>query len=308
MKQKLKFDRHLKAQAHAIGDAVWVFCHIIHKGGTGKLTRALQDGRLYVLDTGQKVHFERLKKHVPAPWDQNVAIIADPYVEKSHEEISSDVSRDSFLPEQLPEASFESEPTLPVPLRTIQTRTQTALELVIPRRRFSQFGYPSDSELQQEIIEPPSVESSPQMVFPELDELEPLFSDQEEIHLEEPINSLLPLPSGTSAPLLSNPSLTDTLSNFPLFNSQIGNPGGSEPLIAIEQPQESKIQDPTPNQPHASPITSNRKGRPRGRPSNRRRENTASSSKTTASFRGPIARQRKGSRTRISSRAPRLEP
>ena len=26
-------------------------------------------GRLYVLDTGQKVHYERLKKHVPAPWD-----------------------------------------------------------------------------------------------------------------------------------------------------------------------------------------------------------------------------------------------
>ena len=126
VRQKQKFDRHLKAKAHAVGDAVWVFCHIIHKGGTCKLLRAwrgphkvtdvLQDGRLYVLDTGQKVHFERLKKHVPAPWDwaahqpfgldQNVAIIADPYVEESNEAITSDISRDSFLPEQLPEASF----------------------------------------------------------------------------------------------------------------------------------------------------------------------------------------------------------
>ena len=147
LRQKLKFDRHLKAKAHAVGDAVWVFCHIIPKGGTRKLIRAwrgphkvtsvLQDGRLYVLDTGQKVHYERLKKHVPAPWDwttyqpfgldQNVAIIADPYVEDTNEEITSDISRDSFLPEQLPEASFEMEPTRPVPPRTIQTRTQTAL-------------------------------------------------------------------------------------------------------------------------------------------------------------------------------------
>ena len=122
LRQKLKFDRHLNAKAHAVGDAVCVFCHNIPKGGTRKLIRAwrgphkitdvLQDGRLYVLDTGQKIHFERSKKHVPAPWDwaahqpfgldQNVATIADPYVEESHQEIASDISRDSFfLPEQL---------------------------------------------------------------------------------------------------------------------------------------------------------------------------------------------------------------
>ena len=109
-----------------------------------KVTDGPQDGRLYVLDTGQKVHFERLKKHVPAPWDwathqpfgsdQNVAIIADPYAEESNEEITSDISRASCLPEQLPEASFEMEPTAPVPPRTIQTRTQTALQQGIPRR------------------------------------------------------------------------------------------------------------------------------------------------------------------------------
>ena len=171
LRQKLKFDRHLKAKAHAVGDAVWVFCHIIPKGGTRKLIRAwrgphkitnvLQDGRLYGLDTGQKVHYERLKKHAPAPWDwathqlfgqdQNVAIVADPYVEESNEEIS----RDSFLPEQLPEASFELEPTRPVPPRTIQTRTQTALEQGIPRRRFSHFDYPSDSDSEPAITEPP---------------------------------------------------------------------------------------------------------------------------------------------------------
>ena len=124
LRQKLKLDRHLKAKAHAVGDAVWVFCHIIPKGGSRKLIRpwrgphkvtdVLQDGSLYVLDTGQKFHYEMLKKHVPAPWDwaahqpfgldQNVAIIADPYVEENREEITSGISRDSFLPEQLPEA------------------------------------------------------------------------------------------------------------------------------------------------------------------------------------------------------------
>ena len=213
------------------------FCHIIPKGGTRKRLRAwrgphkvtdvLQDGRLYVLDTGQKVRFERLKKHVPAPWDwaahqpfgldQNVAIIADPYVEESNEKITSDISQDSFLPEQLPEASFEMEPTRPVPPRTIQTRTQTALEQGIPRRRFSHFGYPTDSEP----VEQPVGETQQPVVFPELDHVEPLFSDQEEV-LPEPPRSLIPSPSGTSAPLLFNPALTDTLSNFPFFRSQAG--------------------------------------------------------------------------------------
>ena len=60
--------------------------------------------------------------------DHNVALITDRYDEDSNEEITSDVSRDSFLSEQLSEASFETELTRPVPPQTIQTRTQTALE------------------------------------------------------------------------------------------------------------------------------------------------------------------------------------
>ena len=85
-----------------------------------------------MLDT-QKFHFERSKKYVPAahqPFelDQNVVIIADPHVRDSNEEIASGISRDSYLLEQLPEATFEAEPTRPVPPRMIQTRTQTTLE------------------------------------------------------------------------------------------------------------------------------------------------------------------------------------
>ena len=153
-------------------------------------------------------------------------------MEESNEEITSDVSRDSFVPEQLPKASFELKPTRPVPSRTIQTRTQTALEQGIPRRRFSHFDYPSDSDSEPAITEPPIPDPTPQVVSPELDDLETLFSDQEEVQLEMLTETLIPSPSGTSAPLLSNPSLTDTLSNIPLFN-----PSESRPLAQEEQPQ-----------------------------------------------------------------------
>ena len=327
LRQKLKFDRHLKAKAHAVGDAVWVFCHIIPKGGTRKLIRAwrgphkvtnvLQDGRLYVLDTGQKVHYERLKKHVPAPWDwttyqpfeldQNVTIIADPYVEDTNEEITSDISRDSFLPEQLPEASFEMEPTRPIPPRTIQTRTQTALGQGVPRGRFSQFGYPCESESEAEAAEPPPMTPPSQVVFPEVDDLEPLFSDQDEILPPTLIESLIPSPSGTSAPLLSNPSLTDTLSNFPLFNQQTTHPNEpTDPIQATEPLEDNDGPDDQIANPNPPPTTTTRRGRPRGKPPARRNQLPTSSSRTTTSSRKPTTRPRRGPRTRFSSRtAPR---
>ena len=327
LRQKLKIDRHLKAKAHAVGDAVWGFCHIIPKGGTRKLIRAwrgphkvtnvLQDGRLYVLDTGQKVHYERLKKHVPAPWDwttyqpfgldQNVAIIADPYVEDTNEEITSDISRDSFLPEQLPEASFEMEPTTPVPPRTIQTRTRTALGQGVPRRRFSQFDYPSESDSEAEAAEPSPMTPPSQVVFPEVHDLEPLFSDQDEILPPTLIESLIPSPSGTSAPLLSNPSLTDTLSNFPLFNQQTTHPNEpTDPIQATEPLENNDGPDHHIANPNPPPTTTTRRGRPRGRPPACRNQLPTSSSKTTTSSRKPTTRHRRGPRTRFSSRtAPR---
>ena len=242
LRQKQIVDVHMKEKAHAVGDALRVFCHIIPKGGKRKLISAwrlphkvndvLQDGQLYVLVTGHKVHFERLKNHVPAQWewttpldtfglDQNVAIIADPFVEENNEEITSDISRDSFLPEQLPEASFELDSTQPVPPRTIQARTQLAFEQGKSHRNFSHFGYPSDSESGREMIEQPIADLAQQTQFFEFVDLEPLFSDQEEIQPQATTRSLLPSPTGTSAPLLSYPSLTDTLSNFPMFSSEL---------------------------------------------------------------------------------------
>ena len=185
--------------------------------------------------------------------NQNVAIIADRDVEESHEEIASDISRVSFIPEQLPEASFELEPTRQVPPRTIHTRTQTALGRGIPRRRFSHFRYPSDSESEQEMIEPPIMDPALQVVFHEMDDLEPLFSDQEEIHPEPTTRSLIPSSSWTPDPLLFNPSLTDTLGNFPWFSSQTGNPSGPEPLIEVEQSQEAERERDRERNPRSEP-------------------------------------------------------
>ena len=252
---------------------------------------------------------------MPAPWDwaahqpfgldQNVAIVADPYAEESNAEITSDVSRDSFLPEQLPEASFEMEPTAPVPPRTIQTRTQSALEQGIPRRRFSHFGYPSESESDREPMDQPIEEPQQPMIHPDIDDLEPLYSDHEEV-LPETAPSLVPSPSGTSAPLLSNPALTDTLSNFPLFSSRAASSVGLELAEEVE-PQEGtdrEIQEPKQSMEALPPSgrIANRRGRPRGRPQGRRRGSATSSSQALTRTSRPYTRSRGRVRTRAQAR------
>ena len=77
LRQKLKYDRAIQARAYQPGELVWVFCRYVPQKGSPKLMRAwrgphkvvqvFQDGRVYVLDTGQKVHFERLKPHHSGP-------------------------------------------------------------------------------------------------------------------------------------------------------------------------------------------------------------------------------------------------
>ena len=74
---KLKYDQTLRAKAYSVGEPVWVFCRYIPQKGTHKLMRAwsgphkvvqvLPEVRLYVLDSGEKVHFERLKPHLIGP-------------------------------------------------------------------------------------------------------------------------------------------------------------------------------------------------------------------------------------------------
>ena len=77
LRQKPKYDRAIRAKAYRKGDLVWVFCRYVPQKGSPKHMRAwrgphhivhsLQDGRVYILDTEQNVHFERLKTHNNAP-------------------------------------------------------------------------------------------------------------------------------------------------------------------------------------------------------------------------------------------------
>ena len=133
--------------------------------------------------------------------------------------------------------------------------------------------------------------------------MEPLFSDQEEIQPETPNKSLIPSPSGTSAPLLSNPSLTDTLSNFPLFE-----PSEQEPLALPGHSQnagaEQETQNPDTLPPPIPPSTGSERGRTRGRPPGRRNHRTTSSNRDTTQSRKPPMRPKRGPRTRFSTRAP----
>ena len=72
MRQKQNHDKRMKEKKPSeVGDYVWVFINVLRRGGTGKLLRGWrgpfqivkkhQEGRWYVLSSGHKVHFERLK-------------------------------------------------------------------------------------------------------------------------------------------------------------------------------------------------------------------------------------------------------
>ena len=118
LRQKRQFDRGVRGKPFQVDELVWVFCRVIPKGGSAKLLRGwrgpykvvevLQEGRLYVLSSGHKVHFERLKRHISGPQEWKVLgveedddeIVADPNPEDPVEEVASDVEEGSFVEEQ----------------------------------------------------------------------------------------------------------------------------------------------------------------------------------------------------------------
>ena len=85
--------------------------------------------------------------------------------------------------------------------------------------------------------------------------------------------------------MLSNPTLTDTLSNFPLFSSRAGSSRGPEPVEENEPQEGTDAEAQAPGQSLATSPTSDRtarrRGRPRGGPTGRGRRSTSSSSRTT---------------------------
>ena len=130
LRQKLKYDRAIRARAYQPGELVWVFCRYVPQKGSPKLMRAwrgphkvvqvFQEGRVYVLDTGQKVQFERLKPHHSGPLELaaaqadsgEIVVLMDPDPERSIDVVDDDKSQPSYKTEQLlSEASDASLPS-----------------------------------------------------------------------------------------------------------------------------------------------------------------------------------------------------
>ena len=196
----------------------------------------------------------------------------DPGPERSIEPIIDDCSKPSYHSEQV--LSEASDVSLPSRQRHwMDTRLRTKLHAGGTRQHYQQFDY-STSETDDETsdamlpipthssqlvqtqpadIEAPAVPaiSSDTTMF---DCLPQLFSDHEPRRSPSP--QLSPSdnppdlsPSGTSAPLLTHPSLTDYLSNYPLWPNHAKDT--SPPLLVRLHPQRTK---PHHHYPNPSPL------------------------------------------------------
>ena len=264
VRQKLKYDRAIKAEAYLKGDLVWVFCRYVPQKGSPKLMRAwrgphrivhtLQDRIVYILDTGQKVHFERLKPHNSGPLEfaatlldtSDIAVVMDSEPERSVETINDDCSKPSYKTEQL--LSEASDVSLPSRQRHwMDTRLRTKLRAGRNRQHYQQFDYytsGTDDETsgarlpiptyspQQVQNQPPPVVIGDPLAPDSLSDvsmfscLPQLFSDHEPMRSPSPQISqsyttldILSL-TVTFAPLLTQPSLSDYLSNYSLWPHQ----------------------------------------------------------------------------------------
>ena len=280
LRQKLKYDRAIQARAYQPGELVWIFCRYVPQKGSPKLMRAwrgphkivqvFQDGRVYVLDTGQKVHFERLKPHhsgplelAAAPADSGeIVVLMDPEPERSIDVVDDDKSLPSYKSEQL--LSEASDASLPSRKRHwMDTRLRTKLRAGGSRMHYQQFDYSTsgtDDELsdimlpvppdliiagQAEPETPPAASDqsiSPTRILPQL------FSDHERVRSPSPQISSSDKDSlpGTSASLLTNPSLTNFVSNYPIWPT-------APPIPLKSASDESDVQPELPNIPTASP-------------------------------------------------------
>ena len=350
LRQKLKYDRAIRANAYNVGDPVRVFCRYVPQKGSPKLKKAwrgphkvvhvLQDGRVYILDSGQKVHYERLKPHHGGPTEfvalsagsGEVVVVVDPEPEHSAKEILDDCSEPSYREEEpLSEASNVS---LPSGRRHwMDTRLRARMRAGGSRLHYQQFDY-STSDTERERSEDllsdepnPSEAELPALV----DASMPL--DEQRMSPEPAINDQLPFFSepevipdaaqtqdastaaaeaevslaGTSAPLLTNPSLTDVPVSVPPLPDGISNlrdtetlntelSGSDEPAARYNVPTTRNRGGPraalsrgstrrTPSQYQdlrSRAQRQGRRGRPRGRTPRRPRGHTTTSSRQIA--------------------------
>ena len=293
LRQKLKNNRAIRARAYQPGELVWVFCRYVPQKGSPKLMRAwrgphkvvqvFQEGRVYVLDTGQKVHFERLKPHHSGPLELaaaqadsgEIVVLMDPDPEHSIDVIDDDKSQPSYKTEQL--LSEASDVSLPSRKRHwMDTRSRTKLRAGGFRMHYQQFDYSTsgtDDELSEVMLpippDPvnadrmePGVPQSPsdQSVSP-THRLPQLFSDHERARSPSPRVSSPERRSslvGASAPLLTNPSLTSFLNNYPIWP-----PAPSPPLKSASEDDDAQSNVPTlPSMlPGAGPLLLSKGGR-----------------------------------------------
>ena len=254
--------------------------------GPHKVVQVFQGGRVYVLDTGQKVHFERLKPHHSGPLELaaahaksgEVVILMDLEPERSIDVVDDDKSLPSYKSQQLlPEASDVSLPSRR--RHWMDTRLRTKLRAGGSRMHYQQFDYSTsgtDDELsdvmlpvppdpidagQAEPEAPPAASDqsiSPARILPQL------FSDHERVRSPSPQMSSSDKESslpGTSASLLTIPSLTNFLSNYPIWPT-------APPIPLKSASKESDVQPEVPDIPATSPGagTAPSFNRGRGRP------------------------------------------
>ena len=254
--------------------------------GPHKVVQVFQEGRVYVLDTGQKVHFERLKPHHSGPLELaaaqadsgEIVVLMVPDPERSIDVVDDVKSQPSYKTEQL--LSEASDVSLPSRKHHwMDTRLRTKLRAGGSRMHYQQFDYSTsgtDDELPEVMLPiPPDLVNAdrmePDVPQPTSDQsvsptqrLPQLFSDHERarslsprISSPEKQSSLL----GTSAPLLTNPSLTSFLNNYPVWST-----APSLPLKSASEDDDAQSNVPTlPSTLHGAGTAPSFK-RGRGRP------------------------------------------
>ena len=131
MCQKRNHDKRLKrTKPFEVGDYVWVFIKVLPRRGIRKLLRGWrgpfqivkkhQEGRWYVLSSGHRVHFERLKPHIGSAteWaarnaeqdkgDEEIVMFPEPQVMTVHplpenedvEEVSNEAETLPYMQEE----------------------------------------------------------------------------------------------------------------------------------------------------------------------------------------------------------------
>ena len=133
--------------------------------GPHKIVQVFQEGRVYALDTGQKVHFERLKPHNSGPLELataqadsgEIVVLMDPDPERSIEAVDDDKSQPSYKTKQL--LSEASDVSLPSRKQHwMDTRLRTKLRTGGSRMHYQQFDYSTsgtDDELSEVMLPVP---------------------------------------------------------------------------------------------------------------------------------------------------------